>query len=675
MDVKPFSNSKIEEKLVEDESKLRDLQSNLAKSQELTDGMVTILDSFTSRLKKLDDTILPVYNQTMHLTRLQENMDKTLEWMEKVIGFYHVGEEVEVKIREGPSGDIESYLKLLDQLKQAMDHFNQFNSDSLELVHLTELFYSGMEALIREFRQQLQKHSKPVHIATLHDIAMCEDVEDMPIITLLPSKVVLELRVIADYLVKAPGDNHTDIMSLYAQIRCNQLGRAMNSLLQTTNQSQSLLPPNVSKKSAFPSSFLKAGNTPNRKGPLRKGGGGAGPPPTLPEASGLSIFDDNLEGCSSFMVASSVFLRLIQSEVKLMEDVIPTPHHTHVLDSFIKQPMDFFMSRGEAIFQQARKNVTHHDYSVVLSCLRLLRHVKSLLPEYRVVLQGLESKPHDRFVHLLQQFDRLCSKALQEDFIQYIKVDSEKQSNLPRDGTVHSLTSNTMSFIKDLLEYANSLGEIFQGLNSFSLSSGSSEFEKKKALGQYLVRVLDALNLNMEHKARNFESSFLAAIFLLNNFHFVHKTFSQNDQLLSLLEEAFPDIENHYSGLVMQQGRAYQRGFQKVISYLGHEVGLQQHSTGDKMSNQKRQVLKDKFKGFNTELEELHKIQKDWSLPDPVLRQRVRNDNVELILPLYTTFYEMYASLNFTKNPEKYLKYTPNSLNEVLLTFFDGGAT
>lgn len=133
---------------------------------------------------------------------------------------------------------------------------------------------------------------------------------------------------------------------------------------------------------------LKAGNTPNRKGPLRKGGGGAGPPPTLPEASALSIFDDNLEGCSSFMVASSVFLRLIQSEVKLMEDVIPTPHHTHVLDSFIKQPMDFFMSRGEAIFQQARKNVTHHDYSVVLSCLRLLRHVKLLLPEYRIVLQA-----------------------------------------------------------------------------------------------------------------------------------------------------------------------------------------------------------------------------------------------------------------------------------------------
>ena len=99
------------------------------------------------------------------------------------------------------------------------------------------------------------------------------------------------------------------------------------------------------------------------------------------------MFDETLEGCSSFMVASTVFLRLLQSESQLMKEVIPSSHHTHVLDSFIKQPMDFFMSQGESLFQQARRNVAHHDYSVVLSCLSLLRHVKALLPEYKVVLQ------------------------------------------------------------------------------------------------------------------------------------------------------------------------------------------------------------------------------------------------------------------------------------------------
>ncbi len=87
------------------------------------------------------------------------------------------------------------------------------------------------------------------------------------------------------------------------------------------------------------------------------------------------------------MAASTVFLRLLQSEARLMEEVIPASHHIHVLDSFIKQPMDFFMSQGETLYQQARKSIAHHDYSVVLSCLRLLRHIKALLPEYRIVLQ------------------------------------------------------------------------------------------------------------------------------------------------------------------------------------------------------------------------------------------------------------------------------------------------
>ena len=105
------------------------------------------------------------------------DVHKSLSWMERVIGFYHVGDSVDVKIREGPSGDVEGFLTLLNQLREAMDHFYQFNPDSLELEHLSELFYIGREALIREFLQLLKKHSKPVHVATLHDIASCEDVE------------------------------------------------------------------------------------------------------------------------------------------------------------------------------------------------------------------------------------------------------------------------------------------------------------------------------------------------------------------------------------------------------------------------------------------------------------------------------------------------------------------
>ena len=33
-----------------------------------------------------------------------------------------------------------------------------------------------------------------------------------------------------------------------------------------------------------------------------------------------------------------------------------------------------------------------------------------------------------------------------------------------------------------------------------------------------------------------------------------------------------------------------------------------------------------------------------------------------------------YSDMAFTKNPEKYLKYTPQTLEETLEEFFDGGA-
>ena len=65
----------------------------------------------------------------------------------------------------------------------------------------------------------------------------------------------------------------------------------------------------------------------------------------------------------------------------------------------------------------------------------------------------------------------------------------------------------------------------------------------------------------MENKGRSYESSFLAAIFLLNNFHFIHKTFTKNSHMLRLLEGVYSDVQNHYEGVIQQQMHAYQRSY------------------------------------------------------------------------------------------------------------------
>ena len=69
----------------------------------------------------------------------------------------------------------------------------------------------------------------------------------------------------------------------------------------------------------------------------------------------------------------------------------------------------FLPPRMQTLFQQARKSISHGEFTVVISCLRLIRHIHSLLPEYKAVLLGLESGPYGRFPRLLQQFEKLVS--------------------------------------------------------------------------------------------------------------------------------------------------------------------------------------------------------------------------------------------------------------------------
>ena len=56
------------------EVRLNELKEGLEKSEQLTNGMVGILDSFSVRLKKMDEAIMPVYQQTRRLTQLQESI-------------------------------------------------------------------------------------------------------------------------------------------------------------------------------------------------------------------------------------------------------------------------------------------------------------------------------------------------------------------------------------------------------------------------------------------------------------------------------------------------------------------------------------------------------------------------------------------------------------------------
>ena len=56
------------------------------------------------------------------------------------------------------------------------------------------------------------------------------------------------------------------------------------------------------------------------------------------------------------------------------------------------------------------------------------------------------------------------------------------------------------------------------------------------------------------------------------------------------------------------------------------------------------------------------------------LRESLKRDNKEYILPKYNSFYDKYANVQFAKHPEKYVKLTPAEVSEKIDNFFDAAA-
>lgn len=124
---------------------------------------------------------------------------------------------------------------------------------------------------------------------------------------------------------------------------------------------------------------------------------------------------------------------------------------------------------------------------------------------------------------------------------------------------------------------------------------------------------------------------------------------------------------------------------------------------GGSGSGVSRAMVKDRFKTFNIQFEELHQRQSQWTVPDTELRESLRLAVAEVLLPAYRSFLKRFGytiahhsligkqtfrisfyfkfklSAGFYrpmiengKNPQKYIRYTPEDLDRMLGEFFEG---
>ncbi|XP_065549392.1 exocyst complex component 7 isoform X8 [Lathamus discolor] len=711
----------IEYKLKQEELTLSFIKDSLEKSDQLTKNMVAILSSFESRLMKLENSIIPVYKQTENLQRLQENVEKTLSCLDHVISYYHVAKDTEKIIKEGPTGRLEEYLNCMDKIQKAVEYFQDNNPDSPELNRVKSLFERGKESLESEFRSLMTRHTKPVPpILILDLISGDDDMEPQEEMFLehLPEGVLHDIICISGWLVE--NGRNQDFMTVYFQIRSVQLDRSIKGLKDhfRKNSSSTGVP-------YSPAIQNKRKDTPTKKpvkrpvlipGTIRKAqnllkqysqhglDGKKGASNLIPmeghehdlrvkhlsdalsdkhgPAAGRDdVFDIEID---AYIHCVSAFVKLAQSEYQLLTDIVPEHHQKKTFDSLIQESLDNLIMEGDNIVSAARKAIIRHDYSAVLTIFPILKHLKQMKPEFDQVLQGTAAGTKNKLPGLITSMETTGAKAL-EEFADNIKNDPDKEYNMPKDGTVHELTSNAILFLQQLLDFQETAGAMLASQvlgdtynipldpreTSSSASSYSSEFSRR-LLSTYICKVLGNLQLNLLSKSKVYEDPALSAIFLHNNYNYILKSLEKSE-LIQLVAVTQKTAERSYRELIEQQIQTYQRSWLKVTDYI-LERNLPVFQPGVKLKDKERQMIKERFKGFNDGLEELCKIQKAWAIPDMEQRDKIRRAQKTIVKETYGAFLNRYGNVPFTKNPEKYIKYQVDQVGEMIEKLFDTSA-
>ncbi|XP_056886913.1 exocyst complex component 7 isoform X2 [Takifugu flavidus] len=707
----------IEEKLKQEQETLSFIRENLEKSDQLTKGMVSILSSFESRLMQLENSIIPVHKQTENLQRLQDNVDKTLSCMDHVISYYHVAKDTDRIIREGPTGRLDEYLACIAKIQKAVEYFQDNNPDSPELNTVKARFEKGKELLEAEFRNLLTRYSKPVPpILILDAISVDEELEVQEEVVLehLPEAVLQDIICIAGWLVEY-GRNQ-DFMNVYFQIRSNQLDRSIKGLKEHFRKSSA-----SSGVPYSPAVQTKRKDTPTKKVPKRPGTirkaqnllkqysqhgldgkkGGSNLTPlegydhdlrvklmtdALTEKHGGAAGKDDVLDIEidSYIHCISAFVKLAQSEYALLLEIIPEHHQKKTFDSLIQEALDNLMLEGDNIVSAARRAIMRHDYSAVLTIFPILRHLKMNKSEFDSTLQGTAASTKNKLPTLITSMETIGAKAL-EEFADSIKNDPDKEYNMPKDGTVHELTSNAILFLQQLLDFQETAGAMLASQvlgdtynipldpreSSSSASSYTSEFNKR-LLSTYICKVLGNLQLNLLSKSKVYEDAALSAIFLHNNYNYILKSLEKSE-LIQLVTVTQKRAESLYRELIEQQIISYKSSWFKVTEHLS-EKNMPVFQPGTKLKDKERQIIKDKFKGFNDGLEELCKTQKGWAIPDKEQRDFIRRSQKTVVSEAYRAFLQRCANISFTKNPEKYHKYHPEHVEEMIEKLFDTSA-
>ncbi|KAE8037986.1 hypothetical protein FH972_010534 [Carpinus fangiana] len=625
------------------------MRESLQKSQTITDSVVSILGSFDHRLSVLETAMRPTQIRTHSVRKAHENIDKTSKAAEVLLAQFDLYRQAETKILRGPHEDVESYLEAIAQLRSNIKFFSSkkgFKSSEGVLNNANTLLSKAISKLEDEFKQLLLSYSKPVEPDRLFDC--------LPN-SLRPSSGSPGHQ--GDASGKSPTNHHSE------QHRSNLenavytppalipprilplLHDLAQQMVQAGHQQQLLKIYRDTRSSVLEESLRKLGVEKLSKDDVQK--------------MQWEVLEAKIGNWIHFMRIAVKLLfageRVVCDQIFEGFDSLADQCFSEVTASSVSVLLSF----GDAIAKSKR---SPEKLFVLLDMYEIMRELHS---EIEMKFKGKAcSEIRESAFGLTKRLAQTAQETF-GDFEEAVEKDATKTA--VSDGTVHPLTSYVINYVKFLFDYQSTLKQLFQ---EFDNKDGTSS-----QLASVTTRIMQALQTNLDGKSKQYKDHALTHLFLMNNIHYMVRSVRRSEAK-DLLGD---DWVQRHRRIVQQNANSYKRNaWSKIlqclsIQGLASSGGSSMGGDGGNSSGASRALIKERFRTFNMQFEELHQKQSQWTVPDSELRESLRLAVAEVLLPAYRSFVKRFGPMVETgKNPQKYIRYTAEDLERMLGEFFEG---
>eukprot|EP00879_Flechtneria_rotunda_P025217 GHRR01026787.1.p1 GENE.GHRR01026787.1~~GHRR01026787.1.p1 ORF type:complete len:607 (+),score=217.54 GHRR01026787.1:931-2751(+) len=551
----------------------------------VTNESVQVLDVLGHTLYELTNITAPIRSRATALTAAQRNIAGTKAALDELLDHLNTGRRVQPMLEAGPGRDLHAFLDGLHELEQTTSYLQQHTSltaVSQALQHSQALFNRALEQCDSDFRSSLTTGSRAcaTPAAWLRgklDVKVTDSNCDELVVHLVPPELLPKLRRMVGIMADA---HYTPAQQGYTAAR-------QKVLLQVLQESGLELPP---------------------------------------ASAVVQLAPDQLDRyITNWSLQVKALTVLLLSEKRLAAAIWPESLAPHLLSQVAAPHLTALLAAGHQVVE-VRKAPDR-----VFALLDMHRTISGALPPLSSLLTDGASHQILADLARLQLVVASAAASLFTEYAESVARDSSKV--LPLDGTIHPLTAQVLSYLKRLLGYEHAAEVLFGDCHPDS--DGNEQEEgyvpadtvARDALGTGIARLLMQLLDNLEVKSRGYKNEALAALFMMNNVHYVQWSVESSPGL-SLLGVAW--LERHKDAVEDWGAQYHKLTWMPLIELLKVEPPSDIAKV--------KLMLKDTFTAFNTAIERIYTHQSGWTIPDHMLREAVKRVIKDDLLEPYQDF-------------------------------------